>query len=176
MKENYLIKMFKEFKEAYGISDTFDNFNKYRDLFNEWVMLKRKAAAYYVQLFDYMENYDEIQTYIMAEFGKGIFDTVAIEMAKHTEHQPIVISPYAQTIKKDSGIEAYTGKLTILNGDVIIKYPSGKDYFLNPNCHTLPNGNIGTFMTQIPVSDKDLLPFFHLLSSTKTLFMGHMVL
>lgn len=56
----YLFKMFKEFKKAYGIQDTFDNFSKYQDLFANWVISKRNAATNYVQLFDYMENYEEI--------------------------------------------------------------------------------------------------------------------
>ena len=47
-----------------------------------------------------MENYEEIQTYIMAEFGKGIYDTIAIEMANNTIHQPVVISPICRNDKK----------------------------------------------------------------------------
>lgn len=173
MQDKYFKKMFEEFKKAYGICDTFDNFNKYLDLFAEWVTVKRKAATNYVQLFDYMENYDEIQTHTMAEFGKGAYDTIAIEMATHTNYLPIVISPYAQTIKKDSGIEAFTGELIILNGsDVIVRYPSKEDYSINPNCHSAINDDIGTFMTQVPYSDKELLPFLHLIDSNKTIFIG----
>ncbi len=92
--------MFEELKKAYGIKDTFDNFSKYQDLFVNWVISKRNATTNYVQLFDYMENYEEIQTYIMAEFGKGIYDTIAIEMANNTIHQPVVISPICRNDKK----------------------------------------------------------------------------
>ena len=173
MENKYLEKMFEEFKMAYGISDTFDNFVKYEDMFIEWVKSKRKAAAIYVQLFDYMNYYGEIQRHNMAEFGKGVFDTVAIEMANHTSHLPIVISPYAQTIKKDSGILAFTGELVLLNdGDVIVRYPSKEDYFKNPNCDFVFNDDIDTLMTQVPYSHKELLPFLHLVNSHKTLFIG----
>lgn len=169
----YIFKMFEEFKKAYGIKDTFGNFSKYQDLFANWIISKSNAASNYVQLFDYMENYDEIQTHTMAEFGKGAYDTIAIEMTNHTNYQPIVISPYAQTIKKDSGIEVFTGELTLLNdGEVIVRYPSKEDYSINPNCNPVFNDDIGTLMTQLPFSDKELLPFLHLIDSTKTLFIG----
>lgn len=71
--------MFEELKKTYGIKDTFDNFFKYQDLFENWVVNRRKAATNYVRLFDYMENYNEIQTHIMTEFGKGMYDTIAID-------------------------------------------------------------------------------------------------
>ena len=54
--DKYLLKMFEEFKKAYGIKDTIDNFNKYSDLFADCIVNKRVAASSYVQLFDYMEN------------------------------------------------------------------------------------------------------------------------
>ena len=173
MKSEYLNKMFEEFKKAYGINDSFDNFNKYKDLFVEWIILKKGNARKYVQLFDYMKDYEEIETEVMAEFGKGLFDTIAIEMATHTNHQPIIISPYAQTIKRDSGIEVFNGKLALLNdGNVIVKYPSKDDYSINPNCHPKLNDDIGTFMTQAPYSNEELLPFLRLTNSNKTLFIG----
>lgn len=50
--DKYLLKMFEEFKKAYGIKDTIDNFNKYSDLFANWIVNKRVAASSYVQLFD----------------------------------------------------------------------------------------------------------------------------
>lgn len=169
----YLFKMFEEFKKAYGIKDTFDNFSKYQDLFANWIINKKNAATNYVQLFDYMENDEEIQTYTMAEFGKGIYDTIAIEMANNTIHQPIVISPFAETIKRDSGIEVFTGELAVCNdGDVIVKYPTEEDYATNPNCHPIFNDEIGTLMTQVPYSKVELYPFFKLIDSYKTLFIG----
>lgn len=169
----YLFKVFEEFKKAYGIKDTFDNFSKYQDLFENWVISKRNAATNYVQLFDYMENYEEIQTHTMAEFGKGIYDTIAIEMANNTSHEPIVISPFAETIKRDSGIEVFTGELAVCDDDdVIVKYPTQEEYYTNPNCHPIFNDEIGTLMTQVPYSEEELYPFLKLIYSYKTLFIG----
>lgn len=169
----YLLKMFEEFKKAYGIKDTFNNFNKYSDLFENWIFNKRVAATSYVQLFDYMENDEEIQTYTMAEFGKGIYDTIAILMANNTNYVPIVISPFAETIERDSGIKAFTGKLVVCNdGDVVVEYPTTEDYATNPNCHQIFNDEIGTLMTQVPYSKAELYPFFKLIDSYKTLFIG----
>ena len=173
MNEQYLNKMFEEFKRAYGIKDTVENFSDYQDLFEEWVMLKRKSASHYVQLFDYMDHNDELEIRTMAEFGKGAYDTIAIAMATHTNYQPIVISPYAQTIAKDSGIQTYTGELSLLNNrDVVVKYPSSNDYRMNPNCDPVFRDDIGTFMTQIPYSKKEILPFLSLMESPKILLIG----
>lgn len=168
----YLFKMFEEFKKAYGIKDTFKNFSKYQDLFEIWIANKRNAATNYVRLFDYMVDYDEIQTHTMAEFGKGIYDTIAIEMANNTNHQPIVISPFAETIKGNSGIETFTGELAVCDSEVIVKYPTEEDYYNNPNCHPMINDEIGTFMTQVPYSKKELYLFLKLIDSYKTLFIG----
>lgn len=78
-----------------------------------------------------MGNCEEIQTHIMAEFGKGIYDTIAIEMANNTNHEPIIISPFAKIIKRDSGIEAFTGELEVCDNDVIVKYPTKDEYYTN---------------------------------------------
>ena len=80
MKTEYLFKMFWEFSKAYGINDTFNNFERYQDLFARWVYEKEKASKRYVQLFDYMKNYDEIEPSVFAEFGKGKYDTAAISL------------------------------------------------------------------------------------------------
>ena len=119
-----------------------------------------------------MENYNEIQTHIMAEFGKGMYDTIAIEMANYTNYQPIVISPFAKIIKRDSGIDTYTGELVVYDNDVIVKYSTEEEYYKNPNCHPLYNDEIGTFMTQIPYSEEELYPFLKLVHSDKNLFIG----
>lgn len=108
----------------------------------------------------------------MAEFGKGIYDTIAIEMANNTNHEPIVISPFAKTIKRDSGIEVFTGELAVCDDDVIVKYPTKEEYYTNPNCHPRFNDEIGTFMTQVPYSKEELYPFLKLIDSYKTLFIG----
>lgn len=120
-----------------------------------------------------MEHDEEIQTYTMAEFGKGMYDTIAIEMANNTVYQPIVISPFAETIKKDSGIEVFNGELAVCNDDnVIVKYPTKEDYETNPNCNPIFNDDIGTLMTQLPYSKAELYPFLKLIDSYKTLFIG----
>lgn len=42
MKTEYLFKMFLEFSKAYGINDTFNNFERYQDLFARGYMKKKK--------------------------------------------------------------------------------------------------------------------------------------
>lgn len=98
MKTEYLFKMFLEFSKARGINDTFNNFEKYKDLFIKWVHDKEKTSESYVRLFHYMKNHDEIKPSVIAEFGKGKYDTAAISMNLYTPHKTIVISPYAETI------------------------------------------------------------------------------
>lgn len=170
---DYLLRMFDEFKKAYGIDDKFSDFNKNQDLFAEWVIAKRAASRNYAQLFDYMDNYDERQTHTMAEFGKGVYDTMAIGMAETTLHKPVIISPYADTFKTISGIEIFKGQLVRLsNNDVVVKYENESDFSRNPNCHPAFNSEIITFMTQIPFSTNDLEPFLALLDSYNTLFIG----
>ena len=120
--KEYLEKMYEEFKKAKGIEDSNGNIDKYQDLFNEWVSTKEKAASYYVKLFDYLENRDSISTKVIAEFGKGVYDTVTNQMAKYTEHQPIIVSRYARTIPEDSNIVAYSGNLLAIDSDVIVSY------------------------------------------------------
>lgn len=163
----YLFKMFEEFKKASGIEDTFDNFDKYQDLFLNWVISKKNAAANYVQLFDYMKNDEEIQNNTIAEFEKGICDTVAIEIANNTVHQPIVISPFAETIKGDNRVKTFDGQLIVRNEDVVIKYKSRLEYYANPNYD-----EIDVFITQVPYSKEELDPFLKLIDSYKTLFIG----
>ena len=50
MKTEYLFKMFLEFSKAYGINDTFNNFERYQDLFARWVYEKEKASILGVQV------------------------------------------------------------------------------------------------------------------------------
>ena len=153
MYDEYLLKMFEEFKKAYGINDSYNNFNRYQDLFVDWIAKKRYAARGYVKLFEYMNRNDNMN-YVLAEFGKGIFDTVTIEMSKTTSYHPIVISPYASTINKYNEIFTYDGELLVLDDRVIVKYFDNKAYYLNPNCDPNINDKIKMFMTQMPYSKK----------------------
>ena len=125
MYDEYLLKMFEEFKKAYGINDSYNNFNRYQDLFVDWIAKKRYAARGYVKLFEYMNRNDNMN-YVLAEFGKGIFDTVTIEMNQTTSYRPIVISPYASTINKHNETSAYDGELLVLDDHVIVKYSDNK--------------------------------------------------
>ena len=56
--------MFEEFKKAYGINDSYNNFNRYQDLFVDWIAKKRYAARGYVKLFS---------NYILQQNQKSIF-------------------------------------------------------------------------------------------------------
>lgn len=172
MSKEYLSKIFEIFKKAYGINDTFDNFSKYTDLFEDWIIKKDIAAANYVQLFDYLKEEYDADTNIMAEFGKGNYDTVAIKMANNTKYQPIIISPYAETIKNNKEVEIYTGELGVYKGEAIVKYPTKEELITNPNCNRILNDEIDTLITQIPLSREELHPFLQLLDSPKTLFIG----
>lgn len=171
MKTEYLLKMFLEFSKAYGISDTFNNFEKYQDLFAKWVYDKEKASKSYVQLFDYMKNYDEIESSVIAEFGKGKYDTAAISMNSYTSHKAIVISPYAETITLPE-TEIYKGELSEVDGETFVKYYSKIDYSLRPNCHHWFNDEIDALMTQVPFTKKELKLLLNLVNSNKTLFIG----
>lgn len=171
MKTEYLFKIFLEFSKAYGINDTFNNFEKYQDLFARWVYEKEKASKSYVQLFDYMKNYDEIEPSVIAEFGKGKYDTAAISMDLYTPHKAIVISPYAETITL-RGTEIHKGELSEVDGETFVKYGSNIDYSLKPNCHPLFNDEINTLMTQVPFTKEEIKPFLNLVDSNKTLFIG----
>lgn len=171
MYYDYLNKMFKEFKKAYGIEDSFENFDKYQNLFVEWVARRREVASNYVSLFKAMNKNDNVH-YVMAEFGKGIFDTITIEIKNKTRYQPIVISPFAETIKRSSGIETFTGELVTYDGNVIVKYPNNEDFYHKPNCYPKTNSEIDVFMTQVPYSKEELEPFLRLINSDKTLFIG----
>lgn len=171
MKNEYLLKMFLEFSKAYGINDTFDNFEKYLDLFARWTYEKEKASKSYAQLFDYMKTCNEIEPTIIAEFGKGKYDTAAISMNLYTLHKAIVISPYAETINLRN-IETYKGELSEKSGQTFVKYDDKIDYSLSPNCHPLFNDNINTLMTQVPFTKEELNPFLNLIDTNKTLFIG----
>ena len=171
MKTEYLFKMFLEFSKAYGINDTFNNFEKYQDLFARWAYDKEKASRSYVQLFDYMKNCDEIEPFVIAEFGKGKYDTAVISMNYYTPHKSIVISPYAETITL-SGIEIHKGELSEAGGETFVKYDSEIDYSLRPNCNPFFNDDINTLMTQVPFTREKLKPFLNLVDSNKTLFIG----
>ena len=172
MKTEYLFKMFLEFSKAYGINDTFNNFERYQDLFARWVYEKEKASKRYVQLFDYMKNYDEIEPSVIAEFGKGKYDTAAISMNLYTPHKAIVVSPYAETITL-RGIEVHKGELSETDGETFIKYDSKIDCLLSPNCHWWFNSDeINTLMTQVPFTKEELKPFLNLVDSNKALFIG----
>lgn len=172
MKTEYLFKMFLEFSKAYGINDTFNNFERYQYLFARWVYEKEKASKCYVQLFDYMKNHDEIEPSVIAEFGKGKYDTVAISMNLYTPHKAIVVSPYAETITL-RGIEAHKGELSETDGETFIKYDSKIDCLLSSNCHWWFNSDeINTLMTQVPFTKEELKPFLNLVDSNKALFIG----
>ncbi len=168
----YLLKLFKEFQSAYGIIDTPDNFGRYSEPFANWITTKQIAASNYVQLYDYMKTDYEEQEDIIAEFGKGIYDTIAIEMANSTPYKPVVISPFAETITKESGIKAFKGKLTQYDGHVFVKYPELIDYYKNPNCHPSLNDRINTLMTQYHFSEEELKLILRFINSDKTLFIG----
>lgn len=69
--QEYRQKIFEEFKKATEIDVRFDDASKWGDSFNEWIGLKKVAASYYVKLFDYMKEYNDLPTNVMAEFNKG---------------------------------------------------------------------------------------------------------
>lgn len=171
MKTEYLFKMFLEFSKAYGINDTFNNFDKYQDLFAQWVFNKEKSSRSYVQLFDYMKNCDEIEPSMIAEFGKGKYDTAVISMNFYTSHRAIIISPYAETITL-RGTEIYKGQLSEVDGETFVKYDNKVDYSLNPNCNPIFNEEIDAIMTQVPFAQGELMPFLNLVDSNITLFIG----
>lgn len=168
--EEYQHKIFEEFKKSNGINDKVSSITEYYDLFCEWAALKRRAAQNYVQLFVYMKDNDDLPTHLMAEFNKGIFDTIAQEMAIYTEYQPIVISRYATTIPESTGITAYTGELSVMDDDVFVSYARGEEG--NPNCNPFINDDIDTLITQTPFDYASIYPFTKLLDSEKTLFIG----
>lgn len=170
--KEYKEKIFAEFTQTMGIQDKFENFDKYKDLFKEWLLAKRKAASCYVQLFDYMKDNDDLPNDLIAEFNKGCFDTIAMEMATYTEHQSIVISKYASTISKDSGIVAYTGNLMVMDEDVFVSYNDKEQNEEKPNCNAKINDAIDTLITQIPYDYATIYPFIKLLAFPKTLFIG----
>ena len=172
MEEKYIRKMFEELKMVYGIDDSFDNFNNYKDIFIEWINSREKSAVNYALLLDYMERHSVEPSVKIAEFGKGLLDTVALELQNNTLHSPIVISPYAKTISSKYNIETYNGELIIgTSGDVIVKYPNIDDYYTNPNCAIFDN-SIDTLITQLPCYRSEIKPFFKLLESDKILFIG----
>lgn len=168
----YRLKLFEEFKSAYGIIDTIDNLEQYSDLFVNWIVTKQSAASNYVKLYDYMQTDYEENGDVIAEFGKGIYDTVAIEMSKNTLHNPVVISPFAETIAKESGLEVFNGKLAQYDGNVFVKYQNEIDYYKGPNCHPLFNNEINTLMTQYHFSEEELQLLLRFMNSDKTLFIG----
>lgn len=164
--QEYKRKIFKEFKKASGINDGLDNFDKYNNLFVEWLELKRKAASGYVQLFDYMKDNDDLPINLIAEFNKGYFDTITKEIAKqHIEYQPIIISRYAKTIPNNSGIVAYNGELLVMDDDVFVSYAREENGNENPNCNSKINDDIDTLITQTPFDYCSIYPFAKLLNS-----------
>lgn len=165
--EKYYNKLLKEFKKAYGIKDS--NYSIF--LLKEWFAKKRQFIVNYVQLLEYMRNYDDVEMKSVVEIGKGIFDTITLEMVENIEHQPTVISLFAETMK-DCGVQAFTGELTVNNDEVFVKYPREEDYYTNPNCNPYFNNDIDTLMIQAPFSDKEIFPFLKLVNSSKTLFIG----
>ena len=92
--EKYYNKLLKEFKNAYGIKDS--NYSIF--LLKEWLAKKRQFIVNYVQLLEYMRNDDDVEMKSVVEIGKGIFDTITLEMVENTEHQTTVISLFAETL------------------------------------------------------------------------------
>lgn len=173
-QNEYLLKMFNEFKRVYGLDDTWRNFWYYRDRFIRWVVERQCTASKYVQLYDYLKS---LETYrsgeesrLMAEFGKGVYDTAAIAMAQEG-HTPIVVSPYANTIRS-SLVQTYDGELaSLLHQGVVIKYSTPREDRENPNISGY-NDDIGILMLQLPCTTKEIDALMGLAESDRTLFVG----
>ena len=165
--EKYYNKLLNEFKNAYGIKDS--NYSIF--LLKEWLTKKRQFIVNYVQLLEYMRKYDDVAMKSVVEIWKGVFDTITLEMVENTEHQPTVISLFAETMK-DCEVQAFTGELTVEKDEVFVKYPREEDYYTNQNCNTYFNNDIDTLMIQAPYSNKEIYPFLKLVNSSKTLFIG----
>lgn len=170
MKEKYLRMVFNEFMCAYGINDTFDNFDKYVNLFSQWVFDKKKASESYVELFEYMRRSNGAQPSVIVEFNKGKYDTTTVAMSTLTPHRAVMVTPYAGVITPD-GIESYSGKISAVKNDIIISYDNGEDELKAPNCSPMINDQVDVMMTQMPIPSRGSL-LLGLLNAKKTVVIG----
>lgn len=173
MKDEYLFKMYYEFLKANGIKGGMETFRKYQDMFIDWLAEKEKASRGYAGLVDYMGIEGDMYSRRIAEFGKGLFDSVIPSLAHLVEVPPIAITPYASTLYRVPGIEVADGRLVNVEDTVYVAYETPEDYFEKPNCHNTFGNNIGTLMTQLPFNNGDLRPYILLLlQGDKTIFLG----
>lgn len=163
--EQYVKKMFEEFRIAYGIGDTVANFSKYKSSFNEWVDEKRKAARVYGQLLAMLEKGKDdvdISNELIVELGKGASDSAAKEISLATNRETAIVSPFADTFKKDNGLKIYDDGIRILRtSNAIIK-----------NCDLKEAKRIDVMVTQLPLSENQLVKMVLLMTSNSDIFIG----
>ncbi len=163
--EQYVKKMFEEFRIAYGIGDTVENFSKYKSSFNEWVDEKRKAAKVYGQLLAMFENgQDDVDfnNKLIVELGKGVSDSAAKEISLATNRETAIVSPFVNTFKRDNGLKIYDDGIRILsNSNAIIK-----------NCVLKEAKRIDVMVTQLPLTEEQLAKMVLLMASNSDIFIG----
>lgn len=171
MNEKYSLKLFEQFKSAYGIKDIDISSASYDYLIDEWLRDRKKASKQYAELFEFMNNRDGFDHQLIAEVGKGIHDTVAFDFVNEG-YNCVVVSPYADTFGNSCDVKVYNGKLFKVLDTAIIKYKKESEYITNPNCDSAFNDDIDTIMSQVPFVSSDIEVIPLLAAKNKSMFFG----
>ena len=169
--ELYIYKMYQEFQKANGLDLTIQDFPKYQTELVDWLETKAAAANSYAGLVCDM-GLDKGRDQRIVEFDKGIFDTSMISLAEETDTVPVVVSPYADTLEKVSGVETANGRLVCFKNNVFVSYATEDAYYTMPNCHPRFGDDISTLLTQTPFTMEQVLPFLLLSDDDRTVFIG----
>lgn len=170
--QKYEYKMFQEFMKANNIKADLSEINDYLDMFINWLEEKESASRKYAGLVHNMGIEGDNSSKRVVEFNKGLYDTAMIGLKDLIEVPPVIVSPYADTLRKIPEIEATTGNLVCFNNDVFVGYRDQSDYFEAPNCTKAFGNDIGTLLTQTPFTIEELAPYLLLLNTDKTIFIG----
>lgn len=101
--EKYLIKLYKQYCDAYNIEFDIKKLNSTE--FINWIIKNKKLSKKYKI---YLTNIGYISSKYKVEIGKGKYDSISDDDIK-------IISPYAETLGKQNS------RLIIANGEPIIK-------------------------------------------------------
>lgn len=158
----YLDKLFAEFKKVYGIRNKDIRLADFKDEFSRWLINKQKAMKDYIALLQYMDLYSNSLT----EVGKGLYDTIGFDLKNDFLAEPIIITPYADSfIGFQDEFDIYKGFLVTDKNHVDINYDDNALFY--PEFH-----DIDTFITQLPLTIEEIIPFLRMLNTDKTIYLG----